>query len=166
MEYLSIVKQKDISEQELLEVCKIKSVFGDYSIGSQKQWILKNLYEDDLHFLLYNDDVLVAYLNLVDVRLLINGNLWSVYGIGNVCSSKNGSGFGSKIVRKLNDFLVSVDIPGYLFCKQNLISFYSKNGWAILDCDNSNVLKNIEIKSMIFNFKENVNNIDYTGRLF
>ena len=166
MEYLDIVKQKDISEQELLEVCKIKSVFGNYSIDSQKQWIMNNLKDDDKHFLLYKDDVLVAYLNLIDIQILINGNSLSVYGIGNVCSKESGNGFGSKILSRLNEFLRSVSMPGYLFCKQNLISFYSKNGWTILDCDNSNVLKNKEIKSMIFNFNDNVNKIEYTGRLF
>lgn len=166
MSYLNIVNQKNISEQQLLEICNIKSVFGDYGIDSQKRWIINNLEEDDIHFLLYEDEVLVAYLNLVNVQIFINGYAYTGYGIGNVCSKEKGSGLGTKILSRLNEFLLKTNKLGYLFCKENLMSFYLKNGWTVLNSDDSAVLENKEIKSMIFNFNKKINSLEYTGRLF
>lgn len=52
------------------------------------------------------------------------------------------------------------------FIESHVIERNSNGGWTILDCDNSKVLENKEIKSMIFNVNDNVKKVEYTGRLF
>ena len=138
----------------------------EYSIKSQKEWMNNHLNKNDLHFLLYEKNELIAYLNLIEIKLLINKNSIDALGIGNVCSKISGFGFGMKLMRELKEFILSNNKIGYLFCKSNLVEFYEKYGWIILDNNNTKVLQNNTMKSMIFNFNEKIDYLEYNDKLF
>ena len=59
------IKNSNISQEELTDICKIKSAFGDYSFESQVKWINENIKSNDMHFLVYENNKLIAYANLI-----------------------------------------------------------------------------------------------------
>ncbi|WP_321317226.1 GNAT family N-acetyltransferase [Labilibaculum sp.] len=165
MQNLRIVKHQDVSDDEVLRICNIKSAFGAYSIESQEEWMDNHLKNNDIHFLLYENNELIAYLNLIDIHISINSELINAYGIGNVCSKINGRGYGKKLLLELNNFLLSNNKIAYLFCKDSLVDFYKKYNWILLKNDNSKIIQN-DIKSMLFNFSGEIDCLEYRGDLF
>ncbi len=166
MQQVRIIKHENILPEEILEVCNIKSSFGEYSIKSQKEWMNNHLKKADLHFLLYEKNELIAYLNLFKIKILINNSSIDALGVGNVCSKTSGFGYGMKLMCELRKFILSNNEIGYLFCKNNLVEFYKKYGWNIVKMDVAIGLQNNSIKSMLMNFKGKLETLDYNGRLF
>lgn len=163
---LRIVEHKDVSESEIINICSIKSAFGSYSLESQKAWIKARLGDDDLHFLLYENRILIGYLNLMDITLTINDKELSGYGIGNVCTKIQGVGCGQILMKHVNQFLLSRGKIGYLFCKNSLTSFYKKSGWVTIECRGCNIPGSVGIESMFYNYIETIIQFEYNGELF
>ena len=138
------------------EIISVKSQYWRFSYESQLQWMDKNLQKGDLHFLLRNANQVIAYLNLVNINLLMDNEQIGAIGVGNVCVSKEKSnnGYGSKIMSLANEKIKSLKIPGVLLCHERLIDFYTKVGWRVLSCDNIIIdSKSFKEKVMIFNSK-------------
>lgn len=110
---------------------------------------------------------LIAYMNLITLELMINSVLTKAVGVGNVCTKQRGKGYGSQLMEASNRFLVGEDMLGLLFCKPALINFYHSSGWELVD---KKILKldfeisNIEV--MIFNYKNEVTQLEYRGNIF
>jgi len=168
MEQFRIVKHQDLKIEELNEICLIKSISWNYDIKSQKEWIEKNLFKDDIHILLYENNTLFAYLTIVKINFLLNGKSIFAYGVGSVCSKVKNSGFGKKIIAIANNFIIENNKIGLLFCKDNLILFYSKLGWNVIS--NTNIYfepnKGMNFITMVLNFDESIKEIIYSDRLF
>jgi len=151
-----------ISDLELKNICNIKSAFGDYSEESQLTWIQNNLNQNDKHFLIYDNDKLIAYANLINEFITIDNQKIQILGLGNVCVDEKGKEKGVLLMNSINDYLYSEKITGLLFCKKNLIPFYNKANWNIILPHYSS-----EISWMIFNHKiERNQEISFTGKLF
>lgn len=167
MEELRIIKHKDISHDFLLEISKIKSAFGSYGVESQIKWINSNLKDNDIHFLLYDHNELIAYLNLVTITISVDNRFVDCYGIGNVCSNEKGKGNGRKLMIELNNYLVNFNFIGLLFCKINLVEFYSRFDWMLLDRSNLEFsFDNGTIETMIFNCNQKFDVLVYKGNAF
>ena len=132
MNKLEIIRHGDLSIKEVLEIIDIKSIAWPYDADSQFRWMIRNLRENDLHFLLRNVDrqTIVAYLNLVEIKAIFeDGRDTICWGLGNVCSREKGKGTGREIMSMLNDFVLTSGHPALLLCKEPVIGFYSKMGW-------------------------------------
>jgi predicted GNAT family N-acyltransferase len=81
--------------------------------------------------LLDEDQELKAYLNIIELNTLSDGDLQMNYGIGNVCVDKANEkkGLGLLIMQIASNFLKQNDAQGLLLCKKNLIAFYKKANW-------------------------------------
>lgn len=159
---VKIIKHKNIHSSELEAICKIKSIFGNYTLESQLNWITNNIKDEDIHFLIYDNDKLIAYTNLIEEILLINNKKINILGIGNVCVDEKGKNKGLLLMKNVNRFLLDNNKIGLLFCKKNLIAFYEKTDWRLIEPQYSE-----EVYWMIFNYDLVKNeNIFYTGRLF
>ena len=135
MEYESIIKStNDLSKNEIEKIIYLKMQFWDYSFNKQKIWFENNINEDDLHFLVFNDDRLLAYLNAIKTYAIIDGKKINIIGIGNVCvdSEFQKNGIGHFLMRSVNNYLISNSLFGMLLCKDNLIDFYKKLDWVLL----------------------------------
>lgn len=135
MEYkLQIKRTKDLLEKEINEIIFLKQQFWDYPFEKQKNWFKQNICEDDLHFLLFKDKKLSAYLNAINTYAIINGKKTDILGIGNVCVDRKlqKKGTGRLLMEKLNDYLDKNQLCGVLLCKDNLTDFYKKTGWILL----------------------------------
>lgn len=166
MKAIRIIKHKDLTPALLEMVCKIKSTSWNYSLNEQKHWIAENIKEEDLHILLMKDEEYVAYLNLIQIKLKINGNNNEAYGVGNVCAAEKNKGFGMELMKLTNKFLLDEKRIGLLFCKPNLIKFYRKVDWVLLK--NSQLELAFEKKNILafmFNF-ESIEKVQFSGKSF
>lgn len=135
MSKLQIVRHGDLSIREALEIIEIKSIAWPYDADSQFQWMIRNLRENDLHFLLRNDESnqIIAYLNFVEVEAEFEDhNKRTCWGLGNVCARERGKGKGREIMLLLNEYINNNNFYAILLCKDNLIEFYSRVGWTEL----------------------------------
>lgn len=75
--------------------------------------------------------VLLAYLNAVNVDVIINQSLHRMLGIGNVCVNKGHahSGVGSVLMACINASIKKMNTSGILLCKEKLIDFYRASNW-------------------------------------
>ena len=159
---IKIIKHKNIENSQLKDICQIKSIFGNYTLESQLNWIENNIGSDDIHLLIYDNYKLIAYTNLIEETLLINNENINILGIGNVCVDEKGKNKGTLLIKNVNKFLYDNQKIGLLFCKKNLIPFYKKTDWILIEPSYSE-----EIYWMIFNYNLVKNeNIFYTGKLF
>lgn len=146
---LKIIQHAEVTKVELDTIVKIKAVAWPYPYDEQLNWIDNNLDKDDFHVLLMlNSEEPVAYLNLVNKKIQVNGNKFDTYGIGNVCSVESGKGFGTLLMKEVTNYILKKNRVGILFCKKKLVSFYTKFGWIekkILKEDTTTII------SMVFN---------------
>lgn len=161
-----VVNHKDILFKDILRAIAIKSVAWPYPIESQVKWIIENMRSEDKHVFLTDDGKDEAYMTLSPVEGHINGELVSFYGVGCVCSSNPGKGYGKLLMESVNDYLNYNQCRGLLFCKKNLISFYGRYNWMLVQPDKVNLSSPHEgIYTMVYNC-DMVHELRYDDRLF
>lgn len=161
------IKHKYISDQQLREIISIKTVAWKYSFEEHMNWINEHLSEEDIHCLLLCNKVPVAYMNLVDTTLEIDNKSYPIWGVGNVCAYETGKGYGGILMEKVNDFILTENRVGLLFCKEKLLNFYVKFNWNIVNFTNNVFPSNASrIYSMVFNMPVNYEKIQFFNRIF
>lgn len=166
---IQYILHKELNDENLKKIIDIKSIAWPYSFEKQLKWIENNIKDEDIHVLLLDDNnAITAYLNMVSINFTINNVNYSGYGIGNVCASKRGSGKGALLMHKLNKYFVDNKIIGLLFCKEELLNFYNKQGWKHLSEDKVIVNGiNDQVKIMILNYgHDSIEKLIYTQRIF
>lgn len=162
------IEHSEITKELLDEIIRIKSVaWFQYDYEQQLTWIECNINSNDIHVLLFDDGELVAYLNLLNLEFSINGNNAKGYGIGNVCALRTGLGYGKKLMDKTNEYLVFCKKQGVLLCKEQLIGFYKKADWILLE--HKVVLLNFDdspINLMVYNVENPISSFIYLGKPF
>ncbi|WP_445720475.1 hypothetical protein, partial [Flavobacterium sp.] len=149
---IRFIIHKDITENELLNVIKIKSKVWPYSLDNQLIWIKENIKDDDIHVLLSDENnIFKAYLNLIEIVLEFNKELISGFGIGNVCALEKGKGWGKKLMKLTNSYLEINKKMGLLFCKSNLIKFYTDSNWELVPKKKIKISYYNETYVMVFN---------------
>lgn len=159
---LKVIPHSEITTAILDEIIMIKSVAWHYSYEEQLKWINQNLNDNDLHFLIYQNNEIIAYANLVHVALLVDDKSISLIGIGNVCTKYPGEGHGKLLFTHINDYLSKNDLEGMLFCKTNLVTFYEKLQWTL----HENLHPDESIETLTFNYKKRDGTCSYSDRLF
>lgn len=159
---IEIFKHKDIDQNLLLDIVNIKQLSWDFSIDQHIEWIRLNIKEDDYHFLFWEDDELVAYMNLVQVFINNKKKMIPFLGIGNVCTKYKGRGDGEKLMLQLNIFLKENNRYGILFCRHELVNFYIKYNWQLIH----NLYPKQQIYTLIYNYDDDYSEFAYNDRLF
>ena len=132
---ITIIESKDLSEQQIIEINVLKQQHWKYSAAEHMRWFRENIKPDDKHVLLREGGELVAYLNLVNVDVTVNGTADKMLGIGNVCVAANreGSGIGATLMAVTNSYLKREKLCGVLFCRDKLLGFYARTCWEKVD---------------------------------
>ena len=129
---VKLIKHLDLIKFDLDRIIKLKQEHWDYPYISHLEWINNNINEDEYHLMITdNSDNIIAYLNLVNVKV-VNVNESTTYvGIGNICVqiANSGKGFGKLILTLCNYYLNEMGMDGVLLCKPELLDFYKKFGW-------------------------------------
>ena len=130
---IEVIKHQDCSDSCLTEISHFKNLNWKYPLESHLEWIRTNLKDDDHHILLYDDNVMVAYLNMVRVTVSDETNSWEAYGIGNVCvhPKAKGIGYGQLIMAAAKIYCKKNNTLGILFCQDKNIGFYTSCKWHL-----------------------------------
>lgn len=164
---LILIHHDQITLDLLDEIIKVKSAAWPYNYEEQLNWMNTNLKNSSIHVILLANKNIVAYLNLIEIELIIDSNYSWGYGIGNVCALKKGKGWGKELISRVNVYLEKNDKIGLLFCKNKLINFYRDNGWFLIRKEQlifTNIISDINI--FAFNLKSDFKILTYTGELF
>lgn len=107
--------------------------FEQYAIVRENEWATA-----DWTFLGFEADELVAYFNLVDRVVRIDGTPVRVAGLNNMVTMRahRGKGHASRLLREAQPrwFAEFEFEAGLLLCADVLLPFYSKLGWRKLQC--------------------------------
>jgi len=164
---LKVIKHSLVTKEELGDIIQIKSQAWPYPATKQIEWIKNNLKESDFHILLLKDNHSVAYLNLVDIELFIDDEIFRAFGVGNVCAFEKGKGYGNELMKRTNRFILEHKKIGLLFCKKELIQFYSRYKWHWVNKEKSVIRFNTKNpETMIFNINKSFNFLTYEGNIF
>lgn len=164
---VQIIRQRDADASVIDRVIALKQKAWPYPKKSQLAWIEENLKSDDLHLIMMQDGIDVAYLNLCNVKYKVNGIEMSCKGIGNVCSTVRGAGYGLRLMTETNEWLVRNKQTGLLFCHANVEQFYVKCGWVKIDMEKCVISGiNPDVLLYAYNMPVIVNTIEYSDRLF
>ena len=156
----------ELSRTELEKIISIKKKHWSYTSIEHENWISDNICNDDIHVMMLENEILVGYMNLVNVEVIINNQKNIFLGIGNVCSLIQGKGYGKKLILGVQEFIIKNNFKGILFCKNKLVDFYKKYNWNLIDV-NSIKSKNLEnINVMVFNFDNDIICFKYNDRIF
>jgi len=162
----SLIKHSDISEEELMEICELKAIRWKYTVEQHKKWMSENIQPNDFHVIIKADQQPIAYTNLVDVDAIINNENINVRGIGNVCTSETGKGFGNILMEEVNAALTQNQWIGILLCKDDLTTYYKKFHWKLIEKNLLKTEKFSEINFMIYNFEDTIVLLEYNDRNF
>lgn len=134
---------KNLSKIQIENIIQLKSQFWKYSYNEQKEWIEKNIKNEDTNILIYKNNKLICY------GVILNRNCKIIDSIIVDKNNKN-FGYGSILIKYITNYIKH---NGFLLCEKKNINFYKKYGWTI---DNTiNVInKNIDnnLYKMIYNF--------------
>ena len=163
---LEIIKHNDILFRDLLRGIAVKNVAWPHPIESQLKWIINNICPEDCHVFLTEGGKDRAYMTLSPVEGEMNGIATAFYGVGCVCTSSKGEGYGGLLLKNINRYLLDNGFKGLLFCKRQLIPFYEKYDWKVVP-HNKVVLPEEDpaVFTMVYNCPE-IESLVYSGRLF
>lgn len=132
---IEIIKHRDLLFKDLLRIIRLKTTAWPYPLGSQVEWIANNISDNDEHVFLRDKNIDVAYLNLVKTSFIANNVEYVAFGIGNVCASVKGKGYGRELMEQVSNYLFNHHYCGLLFCRQMLVPFYQRCGWHLIEPD-------------------------------
>jgi predicted GNAT family N-acyltransferase len=166
MHKVEYISHAALTKEQLDEIIKVKMVAWPYSPDKQAAWMQDNLKSSDVHVLLYINEVIQAYMNLIEINFHLDETARTGYGIGNVCALERGKGWGKELMTAVNSYLDNEGRTGLLFCKDALVKFYAENGWILVDEDRLVLPEgNEHIKGMI-NKPLEFEQLRYSGKLF
>ena len=159
-------KTHKLSKKDIKSICVLKNTHWRYSMKSQLDWFKKNTKKNDIHNMLYFKSQMIGYTLLKNRTCKIN-SLTKKYLLFDTLILKKSfrkkkisnliMNFDNKIIRLNNKI-------SFLICKKNMINFYKKFNWKILEKKNFSILTNISnMSGMIFNQKNfsTKNNLNY-----
>lgn len=161
-----LIPHSELTEEQLLQIIKLKSVRWPYSEAQQRAWMQENISPEDFHILVYDEDFPIAYTNFVKTNVEINGKDVPFMGIGNVCTAESGKGYGNILMDAVNKAIAEKKWNGILLCQDRLVPYYEKFGWKLVSAEKIQAEKLKSLNTMLYNFEEEVLSLSYTGRNF
>lgn len=161
------IPHSQITPDILDEIIGVKTIAWPFSYESQSEWIKNNLSDSDVHVILLIDKKIFAYLNLIEIDIEIDSTSSSGYGVGNVCAAERGKGWGGKLLSSVNTYLTDNNRVGMLFCKKELINFYSSSDWKLIN-HSDHFFSDLDEKTyvLLYNVPENFKKLQYFGKSF
>lgn len=164
---LKIVEHKKIEGKDIDLIIDLKRQHWNYSYEDNIKWINQNIREYDKHLMVYKDEVLIGYTNIV-YREVILDSARRVAGVGNVCVNKiyKGHGIGRIVMEYVNKEITRKNLTGVLLCKDELIAFYQKLGWHLVKGKKYINYNEICVNVLTYNYSYNDTDITFLCSLF
>jgi hypothetical protein len=161
-----LIKHNDVTVELMKQIAELKSIRWNYPVENQLKWMNDNLKNEDYHLLIYIANQLVAYTNFVDIQVQINKQPIPFKGIGNVCTAESGKGWGNLLMKSINEVIITHNWNGVLLCKDNLVDYYEKYGWILVDKNNIFSKQLQSINTLTFNLDSKIVFFEYNNVLF
>ena len=119
---------------ELLEkIASLKRQYWDYPVAEQLRWLKTNLLPRDVHVVIEDKSIVVAYLTVVGMDVYCDKRKMSTYGIGSVCVDENyrGMNYGFLIMQLGTFYIKKKKSLGFLLCRDELLPFYHICNWHL-----------------------------------
>ena len=87
-----------------------------------------------VHFVLAEGETLISYAAIMEVSLNHNGNVYRVYGFGNMFTFPpfRRKGYGGQVLQAATHFIQASTVDlAILFCDPKLERFYAAYGWQV-----------------------------------
>lgn len=131
-----VVQHKDLTDDLLNKAIQLKDESWPYGEVSQRKWLQQNVKDCDWHCFLFLGDEPLGYCILANSKLNTQCGTYNIFGLGCVCVAKarKGQGWGSILVSLVSQLIRISKTPGMLFCRDELVRFYSDSGgWMVWD---------------------------------
>ena len=146
---------KQILNNEILNICKLKKTFFGYSLNSNIKWFKKNIKKNDFHILLYFKKVLIGYICLRRRTSIINKKKIKYFYFDTVIinSKYKGKSFGNLIMMSAINIIQKENIHSFLLCENKLVKYYKKFNFNKIKKKNYDINDHdSSLNGMIFNF--------------
>jgi len=146
----------------------IEEEFGHIPIVKETEWA-----KPDWTIILYQNHEIVTFYNIIERKIFVDNNEMKISGINNVITPKRfrGNGYASRILKE-TESLIFEELEselGVLLCADNLIPFYERLNWYLINCpvyfDQSNGRKVWRANTMLLTKKGKINpkEVDLNG---
>lgn len=162
MKFLSIFT-KNLNNQTIKKICKLKNVHWKFGLKSQIKFFKDNLKKNDIHNLIVKDKELIAYTALRNLNFFIGKKKIRYLRFDTLIVDKKyrGKGYSNKIMELNNKTIKNKKKPSILICRKNMVKFYSNHGWVIIKKNKIKLAKNLQKSFMIYNKVLNNKSIFY-----
>jgi hypothetical protein len=154
---------KYLKKKEILQIIKLKKIFWKFNLNSQLAFFKKDYCKFDIHNLLYLKKKLMGY-NVLKKRSFFVKKKNKYYYLDTliIAKSQRKKNYGSILMKLNNNLIKNNNLHGMLLCRNNMVSFYKKFGWKIINSQNT-VLedKNTLLVKLFFNNKKYKKNTRY-----
>ena len=134
MEFI-LVKNSELTATQLNSIGKIKAQHWKHPIESQIQWMRATYHTDDTHILLMDNEEVVGYVAVAELSIIADKTTLSALGISCLCVEQAhlGKGYGLQVMDKALQFAKKEGKLLCLLCKEKLVGFYNKCGYASVE---------------------------------
>jgi len=132
--FLLSKKTKQLKQEEIFNICKLKNTHWNYGFKSNLEWFKKNIKSYDIHNLVYYNSKLIGY-TLLRIRTFYLGKVKKKYLYFDtlIIDKKYRNKGITHFLMKLNDQVIKKNNKiSFLICLDNLVEFYKKFSWKIM----------------------------------
>jgi len=154
-------KSYQLSIKEIKEICVLKDSHYKYGIKSQNKWFKTHIKRSDIHNIILINSELVGYTCLRKYNFIFNkiSNKYLRFDTLIIKKNYRKKGLSSLLMALNNQIIKKNNMISCLICKKNLVSFYKKYNWQILNSNKYFLLRDKKEKiikkvGMIFNNKK------------
>ena len=158
-----IIRNKNIKNNQILTISKLKDSFWPYGIKNQKIFLRSNTNINDLHILAYNNKNIVGYVNLKIKEFVKNNNtkknkffLFDGFIVDKLFRKIN---IGRNIIKICKKRSKILKMPILLLCKRSVMPFYKKLNFKIIPKKKYHLL-NHQYKGLMMQYNLNLKKIN------
>jgi len=153
---------KDLSVNNIKEICLIKDTHWKFGLKSQLNWFKNNIKSYDIHNCFYIRNHLIGYTLLRKRKLEISGKKMDYLLFDTLIIRKNlRKKKLSYLMMLFNNNIIKCNKKmSFLICKNELVSFYKKIFWKKLNKEKLKIMDHtFDTNGMLFNFSNKLNKI-------
>ena len=125
-----ILPGKDLSKNDIETINKARlEKFGSTAIinpqSDNEDWT-------KIYFLAKNENRLVAFGRLHDVKVIFKNEIYDIFGIATVASIEKGKGYGKMLMTAMQNYIQKKGKTGLGFCNKAITPFYEKCNLGVI----------------------------------
>ncbi len=159
---LKIYSTKNLHQNLINKIIKLKSTHWKNNLSNQKKWFKKKLFKNDIHIILENKKILIGYVALRKRIFYYDNNVKYLnqillFDTLIVRKQYRGNGYAEKLVKKTAKISDKLKTLMILSCKKEVLDFYIKLGWKKIYKKKLKILDDKSLNNFILIYKKNLN---------